>query len=110
MAMYYKLNDDKTVEPCDMETWAKQREEMFCADNKHIRMDIINNKRISTVWLGLNHAWDNGEPPHIFETMVFEGDDCYDIYLRRYSTWAEAEEGHKKAVQWVINGCKNNED
>jgi hypothetical protein len=47
---------------------------------------------LSTVWLGLDHAW-GGERPLIFESMLFfrrTGDlDC-----RRYSTLEEAVRGH----------------
>ena len=28
-------------------------------------------------------------------------------YQVRYTTWHEAIEGHKKAVEWVLNGCKD---
>jgi hypothetical protein len=27
-----------------------------------------------------------------------------EIYCRRYSTWQEAEEGHRKAIEWVKEG------
>lgn len=46
---------------------------------------------VSTVWLGLNHAYDDG-PPLIFETMVFGGP--MDEYMERYTTEAQAREGH----------------
>lgn len=54
---------------------------------------------VSTVWLGLDHAFGDG-PPRIFETMVFgiavEGEP--DNYCRRYTTEAEAEAGHEEVV------------
>ena len=51
--------------------------------------------RISTVFLGLNHCFREGTPL-LFETMVFGGK--LDEEMERYSTWEEAEEGHKR---WV---------
>lgn len=51
---------------------------------------------VSTVFLGINHAFSGG-PPIVFETMVFSkgGDgDCH-----RYATWEEAEEGHEKVCR-----------
>lgn len=32
-----------------------------------------------------------------------------DTYIDRYTTWDEALEGHKKAMAWVIDGCKEDE-
>jgi hypothetical protein len=38
--------------------------------------------------------------------MVFdEPKSGTDIYMDRYTTWDEAIEGHKKAIQWVLDGC-----
>jgi hypothetical protein len=71
--------------------------------------DDIDNHRISTVWLGLNHRWNSG-PPLLFETMVFKNGDMAEEYCDRYSTWKEAEEGHEKAIQWVKDGCKIRDD
>jgi hypothetical protein len=41
--------------------------------------------------------------------MIFKGDNCLD-YQERYSTWKEAEEGHQKAIEWIKNGCKDEEE
>jgi hypothetical protein len=81
-----------------------QFEDMSMNDTKHIALDEINGKRISTVWLGLNHNYFGGKPL-IFETMVFGERGGHEEYMDRYSTWDEAVEGHKKAVAWVLNGC-----
>ena len=51
--------------------------------------------RVSTVFLGLDHSFGGGKPI-LFETMIFGGK--YNDYQERYSTWEEAEVGHKKAV------------
>lgn len=77
---------------------------MSYADTRHVGNDMINGHYVSTVWLGLDHSYYGG-PPQIFETMVFQGDTCGDIYMDRYTTWGEAVAGHKKAIQWVLNGC-----
>lgn len=61
---------------------------------------------ISTVWLGIDHSWRAG-PPIIFETMVFvdeawsEDDSQIDEYQDRYSTEAEAIDGHRNVVGMV---------
>jgi hypothetical protein len=51
---------------------------------------------ISTVFLGLDHNFGQG-PPLLFESMVFGGED--DGEMVRYSTWEEAETGHKLLVE-----------
>jgi hypothetical protein len=51
---------------------------------------------VSTVFLGLDHQWGDG-PPLVFETMIFGGE--HDQYQERYSTWDEAEAGHKQGVR-----------
>lgn len=108
--MFYKLDDNKNVIPCSAEEWEKLREEMFMNATKHIADDEINDKRISTVWLGLDHKFVGSNKPHVFETMVFTGDSGIEDYCERYSTWKEAEEGHQRAIEWVKNGCKDEED
>ncbi len=107
--MYYKLNDDKTISPCSLEEWSKQFEELALLDKKHVGNDVINGHYVSTVWLGMCHNyWGDG--PLVFETMVFSSKESgIDEYCERYSTWSEAEEGHKKAIQWVKDGCKDDE-
>lgn len=105
----YRLDENKNAIPCSIEVWGKQIEEMKKNKTKHVAYEKIDDKRISTVWLGLDHQWcDNGKPL-LYETMIFNK-DAYDIYCERYSTWQEAEEGHKKAVQWVKDECKEEEE
>lgn len=106
---YYRLDENKNAIPCTKREWENQREEMRKNDSIHVARDKINNKWISTVWLGLNHNFidEDDNRPHIFETMILDEEkDEWMNYEERYSTWAEAEEGHKKALQWVKDGCK----
>lgn len=105
--MYYFLKDDKTYVPCDMEQWANQFKEMFIQKTKHVADEYVNGYRISTVWFGIDHNHFGGRPL-LFETMVFDGGGSgNDIYCEQYTTWDEAVEGHKRAVQWVLDGCKD---
>ncbi len=53
---------------------------------------------ISTVFLAIDHSFGDG-PPLLFETMVFGGE--LDQSQERYSTWDEAEAGHKAWVERV---------
>jgi hypothetical protein len=106
-ALFYKLDENKNAIPCSSKEWGDQREIMRRTKTKHVNDEMVDGKRVSTVWLGLNHAIDEKATPLIFETLVFEGKD--EIYCERYSIWEEAEEGHKRAVEWVKNGCKEDE-
>ncbi len=71
MSGYYYLNEDHTYEPCDMRTCANQIEELWRTGKKHVADDQINGRRVSTVWLGLDHNHFGGKPL-LLETMVFE--------------------------------------
>lgn len=51
---------------------------------------------VSTVWLGIDHGVGFGKPI-IFETLVFDAPDG-DDRMRRYSTEAEALQGHLDTV------------
>jgi hypothetical protein len=56
-----------------------------------IASDVLESGiRVSTVYLGLNHAYGDG-PPLLWETMTFPGCDI----CERYSSVEQAIEGHK---------------
>lgn len=91
--MYYKLDENHNPIPVDMMEWAKGIE----SDDRQVAITIIQNIRVSTVFLGLDHAFSFGAnknpKPILFETMVFGG--RMDQYMKRYTTWELAEQGHK---------------
>lgn len=96
MSHYYNRKGD----PITLLEWS----ESYQSDQQRVAEDNVGPWWVSTVWLGLNHQYGDG-PPLIFETMIFpkNGDDInYDgHYSERYSTEAEAIEGHKRAVAWA---------
>lgn len=105
-SMYYKLDENKNVLPSSLEEWSTFMEGRLPTNYRHVGDETINEYRISTIFIGLCHNFDLFSGiPIVFETMVFEGEKS-DVYMERYSTWQEAEEGHKRAVEWVKNGCK----
>lgn len=89
MNEHYILEGREAV-PCDMMTWATWLQNS--RDDRIVGRDTIGASRVSTVFLGLNHRFDRGGPPLIFETLVFGGP--LDQEMDRYSTYAEAEAGH----------------
>ena len=85
----------KEVVPCDdLMEWAKWYE----SANRHVAQDTIGNSVISTVFLGIDHSFENG-PPLLFETLVFNGK--LDGEMNRYSTWTDAVKGHKNMIERV---------
>jgi len=107
------MNDyyDKNGKPIGLFEWAKLLEDK---DYRIIKQETLkNSKFISTVWLGLNHNFGEGEPL-IFETMVFNANKKKKFKLGskkeyesigeetdmdRYSTLEEAIKGHQKMVK-----------
>lgn len=65
---------------------------------RRVALTEIESVHVSTVFLGLNHARDDG-PPMLFETMVFDGplSDEQD----RCSTYDEAEAMHERMCERV---------
>jgi hypothetical protein len=90
----YILEGQDPVACEDTLTWARWYE---TADRK-VASDHVGDVRISTVFLGLDHGWGEGEPV-LFETMVFGG--AMDEEMDRYCTWRAAETGHAAMVKRV---------
>lgn len=70
----------------------------FETSDRVVKQEMIGDARVSTVFLGIDHSWDNG-PPVLFETMIFGGE--HDQYQDRCSTWQQAEDMHAKACALV---------
>lgn len=88
----------KDGEPISFRTWGELRER----GDFRIAETTVGRYWVSTVWLGINHNY-LGDPPLIFETMVFDRDrdDMLDQYMERYSTVQQAKQGHEHIVEMV---------
>jgi hypothetical protein len=64
--------------------------------------DDVDGRRVSTVFLALDHNHFADGPPLIFETMIFGGE--YDQHQWRYSTVKQAREGHRQVVAALKSG------
>jgi len=100
MAEYFILDGQIPVK-CDMYKWATWNN----GPNRDVKKTNIGDIKISTVFLGLDHNWGQG-PPLLFETMVFGGK--LDQEQERYTTWEEAETGHRLMVEKVKDETKTN--
>lgn len=84
---------------------------------KVLRRTFVGGYVVSTIWLGLNHAYMPGGAPLIFETMVFAKErldtppherrenlperGLFDLDMDRYSWEQQALEGHEQMVMTV---------
>lgn len=96
--LYYKL-DPVTHEVTPTYSWA-----VMSAEERQVAKNYIGPYCISTVFLQIDHSFTDGGKPVVFETMIFgeeEDQPWSESYCERYSTWDEAVEGHKKAVEEV---------
>lgn len=87
---------DRQGNPITIDEWERLNTEN--PEYKRVALDTVGTKRISTVLLGLDHNYFDNGLPLIFETMVFEGESWRDEECVRYSTEAEAIEGHRQMV------------
>lgn len=96
MSDFYILDDNGEPIRCgDVITWGR----WFETNSKKrviARTNVTPKVMVSTVFLGLDHGW-GAKPPVLWETMIFGG--ANDEYCARYSSRADAIEGHKKAVK-----------
>lgn len=93
MKRYVLYGKIPRLEP-DLIKWATAREN----SDRIVAKTKIGDSEVSTVFLGTDHAFGGGAPL-LFETMIFGGK--HDEFCERYSTWEEAEEGHKRAIALV---------
>lgn len=93
---------DREGRPITMQKWSRMFEDIRY---RVVASNNVNNIWISTIWLGLDLNYGLGGPPLLFETMVFDTDNITrpwrDIEMRRYSTEAEAREGHAELLELV---------
>jgi hypothetical protein len=97
MIRWYILDDENKPVPSTITEyveWEEQNEEKRIVKQEYIGDDI----RVSTVFLGLDHAW-NSKTPVLWETMIFGGE--HDQYQDRYTSYEDALEGHQKAITLI---------
>lgn len=98
---HYVLDEaGNPVEEKDLLTWAR----WFESADRTVARDQIDEARISTVFLGMDHSYTEG-PPVLYETMVFGGQ--FDLYEVRYQTQEQALVGHghiADMISYLVDG------
>jgi len=97
--MWYTLdNNNKPIAAASITEAAKWLDENL--ERKVVKQDHLDDGVwVSTVFLGLDHAWPKGNTPILWETMIFGGE--HDQYQDRYTSYEDALEGHKKALTLI---------
>ena len=105
MDMGHWILVDREPVKCTLLEWGA----WFETNERIIEHTDIDDVRISTVFLGIDHSFsfDPGGPPILFETMIFGGD--HDQYQTRCATYDEAKKMHTKAL-WLVRGAEEVED
>lgn len=94
--MWYTLDENNkpiASTAMDSASWMDKNPE-----KKAVKQEYIDNVKVSTVFLGLDHAW-NSDIPVLWETMIFGGE--HDQYQDRYTSYEDALEGHQTALNLV---------
>jgi hypothetical protein len=93
---YYMLDGQRVVPCTSFLSWAHWFEDA----NRCVGYTQITSQcNVSTTFLGLDHRHFGDGPPLVFETMIFGGPDEIAGSQWRYSSWDDAEIGHKAAVR-----------
>jgi len=99
MLAIYVLDDaGNPVPEDDVSAWSQ----WSATTDRHVGDDMINGVRVSTVFLGIDHAFFGG-PPVLWETMIF-GSEKWEDVCERYTSRGAALAGHTKWCEAVISG------
>lgn len=102
LGWYKNKYDPEPIESPD-ELYQEMRNFSFPEDRR-IAYEVVDGATVSTVFLALAHGLI-GEEPVLYETMVFcaEGSN-WNEYCERYSTYGDAQEGHRRVVNAIMTG------
>ena len=97
--MYILDENGNPVEEKDLMKWAEWIEN---SRERRVAYDLVGEHEVSTVFLGLDHSFGEGEPL-LFETMVFIDDETSEFhdYCKRYETKEQAVAGHKEVLDKI---------
>lgn len=91
---YYTLNDDNIPVPSTfegtMELWSN-------GEKRRVAKTVVGNATVSTVFLVINHSYNENSLPVLWETLVFGGQ--YDGDGERYTSYEDAVIGHSNWVK-----------
>jgi hypothetical protein len=103
---HWILDENHNAVEVGLGDWAQWVESMGA--NRVVRQEHMQSFFVSTMFLGLDHRFGPGSPI-LFETMVFAKTptgvvDYSGLYMDRYETYAQALEGHERAIEKIKRG------
>jgi hypothetical protein len=110
MGLWYILdNNHKLVTSTGIESskWMEENPKRKTVGYDELKDINGDDVRVSTVFLGLDHAWNGSKPPILWETMIFGGKNDQ-AYQERYASYEDALEGHQKAINFIKTGYNGN--
>jgi len=93
----YILDGKRLVKCENLLEWAKHIE----SDSRCVARTKIKDTLISTVFLGIDHSFNDKGPPILFETAVFVGRCALGQEIYRHETWEEAVKVHREIIARV---------
>lgn len=93
---------DRAGQPIDFERFIELLPQQRVVVQESASTPTGEQYRVSTIWLGLDHAFGTGVPT-IFETMPF-GDGDWDLRMYRWPTESAARFGHQRIVDAISSG------
>ena len=82
--------------PMDAWRWRESHPERF----RVAQTQLPDGVSVSTVFLVLDHSFEAGGPPVLWETMIFGG--IHDQDQNRYTSYEAALEGHAQMVELAL--------
>lgn len=96
---YYILEGHETVGEPDVDKWME-----WFMTHGHVPVAVsqVESCLVVTVFTGTNDAFEDDDPPRLFETTVFDPEGPGDEFaIEGWSTWEEAEAGHRNVMKDV---------
>ena len=105
MAFEHYILDGRTVRKVGRDEWLTWLETHDDGDRRRVRETTLPDGRwLSTVFVTHDLRLGVGRPL-LFETMLFKSrDDLEESYVRRYTTYEEAEAGHEAVLKRLREG------
>jgi len=109
MILTYTLDENNEPVPCeDSLEWARWMKDNH--ERRKVARSHVDGHVVSTIFLGMDHAFLEPSEPILYETMVFragddgEVDSFMDQAMERYRTREEAVVGHRRMCQRIQEG------
>jgi hypothetical protein len=99
--MWYILDENNLPIKADIKDYIKW--DLKNHEKRIVKQENINDVRVSTVFLGLDMGYTS-KFPLLWETMIFNGE--HDQYQEKYTSYKNALEGHKRAIELIKNTLK----